>query len=127
MSTSDITHGALVGAAINTDEDFREYWEHNAPARLVAAKLLEYRSDHDLSQRELANLLGIKQPQVARWESGEQRPSDSNLAMIAGALGIEFVLSFAPASRAPRQITRSAREHATEYTEAGAVVRFAAA
>jgi transcriptional regulator with XRE-family HTH domain len=84
-------------------------------------------SDHGLSQRQLAQLLDVKQPQIVRWESGEHRPSDDNLAMISGKLGIEFVLSFAPANRTPRQITKHSRESAAEYAEAGAVVRFAAA
>lgn len=123
----DITQGELVGELLSTNDSFRQEWERNAAARLVAVKLIEYRADHDLSQRQLAQLLDVKQPQITRWESGEHRPSDDNLAMISGKLGIEFVLSFAPAHRAPRQITKHTRETAAEYVEAGAVVRFAAA
>lgn len=123
----DITHGELIGEALNQDEDFRLDWERHAPARIIAAKLIEYRFDHDLSQRGLAEVLGVKQPQIARWESGEHRPSDENLALIAGTLGIEFVFSFAPASRAPKQITKTTTERAAQYAESGAVVRFAAA
>lgn len=123
----DLTQGELVGALLNSNDSFRQEWERHAPARLVAVKLIEYRADHGLSQRQLAQLLGVKQPQIVRWESGEHRPSDDNLAMISGKLGIEFVLSFAPANRAPRQITKQTRASAAEYVEAGAVVRFAAA
>src|SRR5215218_8959828 len=126
-SKRDITQGELIGQALNTDDAFRHDWQRNAPARLVAVKLIEYRSDHDLSQRQLADLLGVKQPQIARWESGEHRPSDDNLALIAGRLGIEFVFSFAPADRTPRQITKRTSERAERYAESGAVVRFAAA
>jgi transcriptional regulator with XRE-family HTH domain len=123
----DIAQGDLLGRSRGGDDSFRQEWERNAPARLVAVKLIEYRADHALSQRQLAQLLEVKQPQIVRWESGEHRPSDDNLAMISGRLGIEFVLSFAPADRAPRQITKRTRERASEYAEAGAVVRFAAA
>jgi DNA-binding XRE family transcriptional regulator len=130
MSTQqklDITQGELVGELLNTNDSFRQEWERSAPARLVAVKLIEYRADQGLSQRQLAQLLDVKQPQIVRWESGEHRPSDDNLAMISGKLGIEFVLSFAPANRAPRQITKHTRESAAAYAEGGAVVRFAAA
>lgn len=130
MSTQknhDITQGELLSELLSSNDSFRQEWERNAPARLVAVKLIEYRADHGFSQRQLAQLLDVKQPQIVRWESGEHRPSDDNLAMISGKLGIEFVLSFAPANRTPRQITKHTRESAAKYAEAGAVVRFAAA
>lgn len=122
----DVTQGELVAHELNVDEEFRRDWERHAPARLVAAKLIEYRFDHDLSQRGLAEVLGVKQPQIARWESGESLPSPDNLALIAGTLGLEFVFSYAPADRQPKQITRGTSERATKYEEGGAVVRVAA-
>lgn len=123
---SDMTQGEMVARELNVDDEFRRDWDRHAPARLVAAKLIEYRSDHELSQRGLADVLGLKQPQVARWESGESLPNSDNLALIAGALDIEIVLSFARADREPKQITKKTAERATAYTEAGAVVRMAA-
>lgn len=126
MAKRDITQGEILAEALNSSDEFRREWERNAPARLVAVKLIEYRADHDLSQRQLGDLLGVKQPQIARWETGEHRPSDDNLALIAGKLGVEFVFSFAPADRPPRQITKRTTELASQYAESGAVVRFAA-
>lgn len=123
---ADVTHGVVVAREINAEESFRHEWERHAPARLVAAKLIEYRFDHEYSQRELAEVLGVKQPQVVRWESGESLPSPDNLARIAGALSLEFVFSYAPADRDPKQITKTTRERATSYQESGAVVRVAA-
>jgi ribosome-binding protein aMBF1 (putative translation factor) len=123
---TDTTHGELVARELNTDEAFRRDWEHQAPARMVAAKLIEYRFDHGLSQRQLADLLGVKQPQIARWESGESLPQPDNLSRLAGKLNIEFVFSYAPAGREPKQITRSTREKAATYAEGDGVVRFAA-
>lgn len=129
MSTTDtsITHGELVATELNADADFRRDWEHHAPARMVAAKLIEYRHDHELSQRDLAELLGVKQPQVARWESGESLPRPESLSLLAGKLQVEFVFSYAPEGRKPKAITHSIAERAGNYTEGGAVVRFAAA
>lgn len=123
---TDVTQGELVARELNTADEFRRDWDKHAPARLVATKLIEYRSDHDLSQRALGEVLGVKQPQIARWESGEGLPSADNLALIAGTLDIEIVLSFARADRAPKQITKKTAERAAAYAEAGAVVRVAA-
>jgi transcriptional regulator with XRE-family HTH domain len=122
----DTTHGGLVALELNSDEDFRRDWEQHAPARMVAAKLIEYRFDHKLTQRELADLVGVKQPQIARWESGGSLPQPDNLSRLAGKLKIEFVFSYAPAGREPKQITRSAREKAATYAAGDGVVRFAA-
>jgi transcriptional regulator with XRE-family HTH domain len=123
---TDVTVGEVVAGEINRDEDYRREWEQDAPARLVAAKLIEYRYDHGMSQRQLADLVGVKQPQIARWESGESLPQPGNLSRLAGKLKIEFVFSYAPAGREPKQITRKTRENAATYAEGDGVVRFAA-
>jgi DNA-binding transcriptional regulator YiaG len=127
IKKSDVTHGELIAREMNADDSFRLEWEREAPARLVAATLIRYRSVNGLSQRALADQLGVKQPQIARWEIGDSLPSSQNLALIAGALGVEFVFSYAPADREPKQITKATRERATEYADSGAVVRVAAA
>jgi predicted XRE-type DNA-binding protein len=53
------------------DPDFRAEWQRLAPARAFATTLLRYRAEHDLSQRELGELLGVSQPRVTKLESGE--------------------------------------------------------
>ncbi len=123
---TDKTVGEVVAAELNENAEFRRDWEQQAPARLVAAKLIEYRYDHDMSQRQLADLVGVKQPQIARWESGESLPQPENLSRLAGKLKLEFVFSYAPAGREPKQITRKTRESAATYAEGDGVVRFAA-
>jgi ribosome-binding protein aMBF1 (putative translation factor) len=123
---NDVTVGEVVAAELNQDAELRREWEQQAPARLVAAKLIEYRYDHGMSQRQLADLVGVKQPQIARWESGESLPQPENLSRLAGKLKLEFVFSYAPAGREPKQITRKTRESAATYAEGDGVVRFAA-
>lgn len=59
-------------------------------------------------------------------ESGGSLPQPENLSRLAGKLKIEFVSSYAPAGREPKQITRSTRERAAAYAEADGIVRFAA-
>lgn len=104
------THGTLVAEQLTTDPAFRQEWESKALARAVAAQVVAYRADHGLSQRALADRLGVRQPQVARIESGERAPELDTLMRLANVLGIEFTLDIVPAELEPKLITKAARE-----------------
>ena len=55
----------------------------------IGACLIEARLTQGLSQRELANRLGLHQQQVARWErEGYRRVSLARLSAVAGMLGV---------------------------------------
>lgn len=43
-----------------------------------------------LSQQRLADLLGVSQPQVSRWEQGEDTPEDPVIRKMAGLAEMEF-------------------------------------
>lgn len=119
------THRQLVAEEMNTDAAFRQDWERLALARAVAAEVIRYRADHDLSQRDLARTLGIRQPQVARLENAEHNPSHDTLVMLSSRLGIEFNISIVPADKTPALLTKKGREDATACIRADdAVVRF---
>lgn len=45
------------------------------------------REKKGLSQKQLAQLLGVSQPTVSDWESGRKNPTLENLSKIADALG----------------------------------------
>ena len=79
------------------DPAVRAEWERTAVARAVAARLVEYRVEHALSQTALARQLGMKQPAVARLEAGEHNPSFDTLTRLSSALGIEFHITVTPA------------------------------
>jgi len=51
---------------------------------------VRYRADHDLSQADLADRLGMTLPQVARLELGEVNPNRNALMRILDQLGVEF-------------------------------------
>jgi transcriptional regulator with XRE-family HTH domain len=78
------------------DPAFRAEWEHLALARQVAAIVLRYRADHDLTQTELARRLGVVQSAVARLESGEVNPSIDTLQRLSRALGLTIALEIQP-------------------------------
>jgi transcriptional regulator with XRE-family HTH domain len=120
------TQGTLVGEKLHNPE-FRERWESKALARAVAAQVVTYRAEHELSQKALGDLLGVRQPQVARIESGEHTPEIDTLARLSQALGIEFALDIAPAEREPKLITKPARAKALATQQArGASVTLSA-
>jgi ribosome-binding protein aMBF1 (putative translation factor) len=127
QNNSTQTHGTLVADMLATDPDFREEWERLAFARAVAAKVIAYRADHELSQTTLARKLGIPQPQLARLEAAQHQPSDTMLRRLT-TLGMEFTINYAPAGRVPTQLTRKARENVVAQVQTDAtVVRYSAA
>lgn len=70
------------------DPDFRKQWERTALARRIALDVSRYRTTHSLSQRELADQLGMNISQVARIEAGEHNPSSDTLARLAAGLDL---------------------------------------
>jgi len=53
-------------------------------------KVAAFRARHGLSQSQLARQLGMRQPHVARLQSGDQEPSLATLARLADATGLAF-------------------------------------
>lgn len=81
------------------DPEFREHWERSALARWMALELSHYRATHSLSQRDVADQLGMKQSQVARIETGEHNPSLGTLARLATGLDLELLIDIRPQGR----------------------------
>lgn len=125
LKTSD----ELLQEELRDDPEFRAEWERTALARAVALRVVTYRSQHGLSQRALAERLGMKQPQVARLERGDVTPTIETLMRLAGALDVEFVLDVHPARSQPKLLTKRARTEdlVTSYENETSGVLFAAA
>ena len=60
----------------------------------IACKIINYRLDNDMTQKELANKLDITQAMVSKLESGEYNPSIGFLFKISKKLGWKFELTF---------------------------------
>jgi transcriptional regulator with XRE-family HTH domain len=102
------TNDELIAEQLRTEPEFRAEWERTALARAVALVIVRHRADHDLSQRELAERLGMKQPQVARLELGEVNPSMETLMRVSAQLGIEFTIDVRPAGTPVHNVTKRA-------------------
>jgi transcriptional regulator with XRE-family HTH domain len=108
------TFGELVGEEQNADPEFRAEWQRFAPAREFAATLLRYRAEHELSQRQLAERLGVSQPRIVTLESGEHNPDIDTIINAVRRLGVEFCLDVAPANWKRSLVTKKAQKQAQE-------------
>jgi ribosome-binding protein aMBF1 (putative translation factor) len=72
------------------DSEFRAEWDRMAFARDVANRVVRYRTERGLSQRQLAAIVDLVQPQIARLERAEHQPSFDTLAKLTRAIGLEF-------------------------------------
>jgi len=111
MAASGKNFDALVAEEQLADPSFKAEWQRLAPAREFAATLLRYRAAHKLSQRALAERLGISQPRIVKLESGEHNPEVDTIINAARRLGIEFVLDISPAGSKPMLVTARAQKH----------------
>jgi DNA-binding XRE family transcriptional regulator len=78
------------------DPDYRAEYERTRFAHDVALRVLAYRSEHGLTQTAFGRLVGMRQPHVARLESGEHEPSLATLVRLAAALGEDFTVDIRP-------------------------------
>ena len=111
VKLSDLkSNEAALTEELERDPDFRATWERTALARAVATAIVRHRGEHNLSQRDLARLVGMSQPQIARIELGETNPSIETLMRLSSKLGIEFTIDIRPAGQPARNVTKSARD-----------------
>ena len=104
------THEELLSAELAADPGFAAEWERLALARMLAARLVGYRHDHGLSQRALAQRLGVSQPRVVELESGEKNPQIETLVKISAATGLEFAIDVAPLGQEPKLVGRAVND-----------------
>ena len=82
----------LIAEQLPTDPEFHAEWKRTVLARAVAIAILKYRAKHHLSQRQLADLLGMKQPHIARLELADINPSMETLMRVSAQLSRAWLL-----------------------------------
>lgn len=60
----------------------------------ISLKLINFRINNDMTQKELANKLGISQAMISKLESGDYNPSVEQLWKISKKLGWKFAVVF---------------------------------
>ncbi|MHB1548525.1 MAG: helix-turn-helix domain-containing protein [Acidimicrobiales bacterium] len=103
VKLSELTTAEEIHKRDLADPAYRAEYERTRFANDIAIRVLRYRTDHDLTQTAFGRLVGMRQPHVARLESGEHEPSLSTLVRLAGALGEDFTVDIKPNGARLRQ------------------------
>ena len=72
------------------DPGFREAYEELQPEYALKEAIVRARVEDGITQAELAERMGVKQPAVARMETGPFNPRLTTLRKLAVALGVRF-------------------------------------
>lgn len=78
----------------DVDEETKQEFELSNMLVDIACKIINYRLDNDMTQKDLANKLEITQAMVSKLESGEYNPSIEFLFKISKKLDWKFELTF---------------------------------
>ncbi len=92
VKLSDLTTAEELHEQDMADPAYRAEYERTRFANDIAIRVLRYRSEHGLTQTAFGRLVGMRQPHVARLESGEHEPSLSTLVRLAAALDEDFTV-----------------------------------
>lgn len=76
----------------NVDDDVRRELELTDMLVDIACRIITYRMDNNITQKQLGEKLNITQAMVSKLESGEYNPSIGFLFKIADKLGWKFQL-----------------------------------
>jgi DNA-binding XRE family transcriptional regulator len=79
----------LIAEQLRADPEFRAEWERTKGARALAVAMVHYRAERNLSQEELAGLIGMTTAQIAGLEAGDANPSAETLITISAQLGVK--------------------------------------
>ncbi|MEK7669289.1 MAG: helix-turn-helix transcriptional regulator [Patescibacteria group bacterium] len=71
---------------------FRKYYEETSFEREIFKAIIKARAQKDLTQRELAEKIGVKQSALARFESGRTNPTLGFLKKVVSGLGLNVTV-----------------------------------
>ena len=75
------------------------------------------RTDLNLSQNALAEMLGVSQPSVARWEADQAFPKTPELGPLATALQVSLEVLLAPLENRITEAAPTTRERLDEIVD----------
>jgi ribosome-binding protein aMBF1 (putative translation factor) len=90
MKVSHRTTAAGLPTVARNDPEHLAEADRTRLAHEVGMRVIAYRMEHQLTQMELARMLGMRQPHIARLESGEHEPSLATLSRLARVLDVEL-------------------------------------
>jgi transcriptional regulator with XRE-family HTH domain len=97
MKLSDLRSAETVHREdMASDPDYRREYLRTSFANQVAIEVIRWRTEHGLTQTKLAEMLGMRQPNIARLEAGEHTPSLETLSRLSSGLDIKFSIGIDP-------------------------------
>lgn len=69
------------------DPEFKRLWKEGALEREIAAQIIGIRLDLQMTQKQFADYIGVKQSFISRLENGEQNITIHTLQDIASRAG----------------------------------------
>ncbi|MGN1318160.1 MAG: helix-turn-helix transcriptional regulator [Lachnospirales bacterium] len=69
------------------DENFKSEYDKLQPRYEIISQIIEARKENNMTQTELAKLVGTQKSNISRLESGNYNPSLDLLIKVADALG----------------------------------------
>lgn len=83
-----------IRAGFLAEPEVQQVYRDLEPRFAVVRQLIELREKHGWSQRDLAERAGMKQPQLARLETGQVEPKLETLQRLAKAMGSRLTIRF---------------------------------
>lgn len=80
------------------DPEFKAEWDALEPERQIMRAIIEGRDKRDLTQKQLAEVTGITQADISRFENGTGNPSLRTLKRLAEGLGMSLKVELVPKS-----------------------------
>ncbi len=72
------------------DNEFKEEYERLKPRYDVISQIIEARKENNMTQSDLAKMVGTQKSNISRLESGNYNPSLDMLIKVARCLGKEL-------------------------------------
>lgn len=95
-------HDAL-WAAFN-DSEYRHAFAEGFVGDFLANQIYSLRANRDWNQSELADLAGVSQPQISKWESSCEGVRLDSMLRVAEAFDLAFVAKFVSFSELAREV-----------------------
>jgi transcriptional regulator with XRE-family HTH domain len=114
VKVSDLKSASQIAEEARADPEVRRELERTALANAVAIRVISYRTEHGLSQTQLARRLGMHQSAIARIETGDHEPSLATLGKLAKGLEIDLHIDITHDGRVELRSDQSPRSVAED-------------
>lgn len=78
------------------DPEFKKEWDDIQPEMDVIRAMIDARAEQNLSQKELAERVGMNQADISKLENGTRNPSLKILKKLADGLNMDLRIQFVP-------------------------------